>query len=141
MPPAPPGLGQVELLEQFGRAPPGRRPGQAGQPGDHPQVLLAGLRRVQRGELTGEADPTADLTPVADHVEPRHPGLARVGPDQRGQDAHRRGLACAVRPEQGEHAAARDPQSDAAQHADAPVGLGQSARLNRQLIVHVSDPS
>ena len=28
--PAPPGLGQVELLEQFGRAPPGRRPRQAG---------------------------------------------------------------------------------------------------------------
>jgi hypothetical protein len=79
-------------------------PGQPRQPAHHPQVLLAGLRVVQRGELAGEADPAADGRALAAHVEPGHPGPPGVRLGERGQDAHGRGLARSVRPEEGEHA-------------------------------------
>ncbi len=135
---APRGRGQVELPDQLGRALPGLGPGQPGQPAHHPQVLLAGLHLVQRGELPGEADPAADLGPVAAHVEARHPGPPGVRLGERGQDAHGRGLARSVRPEQGEHAAALDLQVDAGEHGHGAVGLGQPAGLDGQVVVHQS---
>ncbi len=32
--------------------------------------------------------------PLGNHIETSHPGPGRVGPGQRGEDAHDRGLAC-----------------------------------------------
>ena len=50
-------------------------------------------------------------------VEAIHGGRPRVGLEQRGQDFHDRGLACAVGAEQGEDAAPRHVEVHAAQHA------------------------
>src|SRR6185437_4951068 len=112
-------------------------PGQPRQPAHHPQVLLAGLRVVQRGELAGQADPTADGRTLAAHVESGHPGPPGVRLGERGQDAHGRGLARSVRPEEGEHATAGDVQVDPVQYAHVPVGLGQPAGLDGHVVTHV----
>jgi hypothetical protein len=130
------GVGQVELVEQLAGAAAGLRAGQAGQPPHHAQVLLAGLQVVDRRVLAGEADAATDPAAVADDVEARHPGLAGVRADQRGQDAHGGGLAGAVRAEQREHAAALDPQVDAGKHLHRTVGLLEAGRLDRQFVGH-----
>jgi hypothetical protein len=134
--PAPPRGREAELLEQLRGAPARRGPGQPGQRAHHPQVLLAGLRLVQRGELPGQADAAAYQGPVADDVEPRHPGLPAVWPGQRGQDPHGGRLARPVRPEQREHAAARDAEAEPVEHAHVAVGLDQPARVDRYVFTH-----
>ena len=63
----------------------------------------AGLRRLE-----------LDVDVVAEDV-----GLARGLGDQRGQDADRRGLACAVRSQQGEEVSGLDVEIDALQRVDA----------------------
>ena len=107
------------------------------QPGDHLQVLAAGLQLVDGGVLAGQADPVADLAALADDVvagDQRPPAVRR---DQRGQDPHGRRLAGAVGPEQREHAAARNPQVDAVEHrvirrrtcADALASIAISSNM------------
>src|ERR1035441_7999134 len=49
-------------------------------------------------------------------------------------------LARPVRPEQREHAAARDPKVPPGKHAHVAVGPDQSARLYRQLTAHLPGP-
>ena len=62
--------------------------------------------------------PEPELLGVAHDVEPVHLGPAAVGREQRGQDADRRGLARAVRPEQAEHRAGLDLEVDALERLD-----------------------
>jgi hypothetical protein len=53
--------------------------------------------------LAGEADHLADAAGLGRGVDARHPQHALVGPQQRGDCAHERGLAGAVRSRQGGH--------------------------------------
>src|SRR5690606_31238679 len=58
------------------------------------------------------------------------------GPQQRGQDAHGRGLARAVRAEQRVDRAARHAQIEAGEHAGGPEGSGQSGRFDDRVRGH-----
>ena len=65
-----------------------------------------------------------------DDVDAVDDGRPAVGPEQRGEDAHRGGLAGPVRAEQTEHGAAGDREVDAAQ------GLGVAEALDEALRFH-----
>ena len=85
-----------------------------------PQVLPPGLQLVERGVLAGEADSPPHLVPLANDVEAADPRAAASGCGQRGEDAHGRGLAGAVRAEQREHRPARDVEIDAGKDRGRP---------------------
>ena len=59
-----------------------------------------------------------------------HGGRARVRADQGGQDADHRGLARAVRAEQGEDRAGLDGQVDMVEDEVAAEGLGDPGGIN-----------
>lgn len=98
------------------------------QPGDEDEVLLPGEHRVDRGELPGQADGATDVVGAGRHVEPRDRDHARVGPQQRRQDAHQGGLPGAVGAEEGDDLPPLDLEVDAAQHLEAAVGLLHAAQ-------------
>src|SRR6266508_921033 len=70
--------------------------GQAVRAADHGDVLPTGGVIIDCGELPGQADAVAYGGRVAGDVEPGDPGGARVGPQQRGEDADQVGLPGAV---------------------------------------------
>ena len=127
------GLGEVEALEQLGRALARRLAAEVVEPADHLQVLEPGQVLVDGGVLAGEPDLRAQLGGVGDHVEPGDPRAAAGRRQQRGQDPDRGRLAGAVRAEQAEHGAGLDLQVDPAERLDVPVGLPQPLDLDRQL--------
>ncbi|MGX1484755.1 hypothetical protein RKD45_003831 [Streptomyces griseus] len=61
-------VAEAEADEEFLGALAGPGAGQTGEPRHHPQVLLAGQRLVEGGELSGQADGAAYPAPVGDHV-------------------------------------------------------------------------
>ena len=76
------------------------------QPGDQHEVLPPAEDLVHGGELPGQADGRRAPAPAALATsKPSTVAVPRVGPEQRGQDPHQRGLAGAVGAEQGEDAA------------------------------------
>src|SRR5258708_34724565 len=64
-------------------------------------------------------------------VEAIDGGRPRVGPEQRGQDFHDRGLTCAVGAEQGEDAAPRHVEGPSAQHPQLLVRLLKTVHADR----------
>ena len=112
------GVGEGELLEQLVGAPPrlgSRGAGTAGRTAD--QVLPAGQVLVDGRVLAGQADDRAQLLGLAHDVEAADGGAPGVGPQQGGEDAHRRRLAGAVRAEQPEDAALGDGQVEPVERA------------------------
>jgi hypothetical protein len=91
---APAGIDQVELGEQFGGD--GARVLHVSQLADQDQVLAPRQDLVDRRELSGQADRGPDASRLRRHVEPVDRQGATVGPEQRRQDPHGRGLACSV---------------------------------------------
>jgi hypothetical protein len=130
------GVGEFEQGQQLGHPPVRFGTAEAAQSRHHAQVLGTGLQVVDRGVLPGHADRPPDPVPVGHHVVPGHGGGAGVGAHQCGQDADHRRLAGPVRAQQGEHAAALDPQVDAVEHPHPAVRLHQSGRADRQVIRH-----
>ncbi len=108
----------------------GGRPTQAEQPADHDEVLGSGQLLVHRRVLAGERYELAHLHGVGLHVVAADAGLAAVGAQQRGQDAHDGGLAGPVRAEQGEHLALAGGDIDARQRPGRPEALGQPFGLD-----------
>ena len=129
-------VGQVEGLEQLGRALARDAAAEVVEPADHLQVLEAGQVLVHGRVLAGEPDPLSDPGRVADDVEACDARLAAVGLEQRGQDPDGGRLARAVRPEQPEDAPGLGVQVDAAQGDDVPVALGQPSRLDCGCVRH-----
>ena len=115
----------------------------APQPGHQHQVLAPGEDFVHGRELPGEADGLPHVRWLRDDVEAVHGGRPRVGLEQRGQDFHDRGLACAVGAEQGEDAAPRHVEVHAAQHAQLRVRLLKTLHVDRldRLCRHRDIPS
>ncbi len=101
-------VGQAELLEQLVGPGPGDLAAQVAQAADHADVLAAGQVLVDGGVLAGQPDDAAHDVGLARHVVAEDGGRALVGFEDRGQDAHRRGLAGAVGTEQAEHGARLD---------------------------------
>ena len=87
---------------------------------------MAGQVLVDRGVLAREADALAHGLRVARDVDAEHLGAPRVGPQDRGEDAHRGGLAGAVRAEQPEHGAGRHREVDAVEGDDVAEPLLES---------------
>src|SRR5206468_1860186 len=77
---------------------------------------------------------------VPDHVEPDHARGARVGAQERRQDADERRLAGAVWPEQAEHGPAAHVEIDALERLNVAVGLRQAPNGNGQSVgTHAPD--
>ncbi|AOW89547.1 hypothetical protein BC342_26840 [Streptomyces olivaceus] len=126
-------VGEREPVEQLAGAAPGRPAAHAVQPGDELEVLPRGQPLVDGGVLAGQADAGPyGLRRVAD-VVPGDRGPAAVRAQQRGQDAHRGGLARAVGAEQAEDAARRGPQVDARQRPAVAEAPGEALGHDRVL--------
>ena len=67
----------------------------------------------------------------ADHVVAEHGGGAGVGPEQRGEDADRGGLAGAVGAQQAEDGALPDAEIHAVEGAGVTECLDQPVRFDR----------
>ena len=72
------------------------------------EVLAAAQRLVERGVLADQPDPAPHRAGLADDVVAGHRRPARVRPDERREDPHRRRLARPVGAEQAAHGARRD---------------------------------
>ena len=128
------GVGEVEALEQLAGARGGGAAAHAVEAADHHEVLDAGQVLVDGGVLAGEADPGAQRAGVADDVEPGDAGAARVGLEERREDAHGRGLAGPVGTEDAEDGAPRDLEVDAVERAHLPERLDQTADGDCRLV-------
>ena len=89
-----------------------------GEPPHELEVLASGEVFVDRGVLTGEPDRLANPFGVAGDVDPEHAGTARVGQQDRREDADGSRLAGPVGPEQSEHGARGYREVDAGQGLD-----------------------
>ena len=130
------GVDEVEALEQLAAAGLGVPAAGAVEPSDHRQVLEAGEVFVDRRVLAGEPDPLAQRGSVVAHVEAEHARAAGVGLQQRGEDAHERRLAGAVRAQQPHDLALPDGQVDAVERAHLAEALDEAAHLDRGRIAH-----
>src|SRR5579859_1988282 len=94
------------------------------------QVLPAGQVVVHRGVLPGQAGQLPHPVGLVHYVVAGDAGRAGVGPGERGQDPDGGGLACAVRPEEGAHAAGRNVQVEPVQGRDLAERLTQAGGLD-----------
>ena len=77
-------------------------------------------------ELTGQvSDATVDRHGVLGGLDPEYLGTTRCRADEVEQDAHRRGLACAVGAQEAEDLARFDVEVDLGDPAVDAVGLGE----------------
>ena len=106
------------------------RPGQAQQLGHHLQVLPAGQLLVHGRVLPGEADRPLDPERIGEQVVPGDGRGPRVGAHQGGQDPDHRGLARAVRAEQGQHGPGPDRQVHVIQDGVSAEGLAHTLGCN-----------
>jgi hypothetical protein len=125
-------VGQVELVEQAGGAPPAFRPAQVVQAGHQQQVLLAGEQAVDRGKLAGDPDRGPYRRRVAGHVMAHDAHLAAVGVDHRGHDLHGGGLAGTVGTQQRERCSSADRQVDAVEDDLVAERLAQPGGHDRR---------
>src|SRR5438093_12250157 len=88
------------------------------QPAEEVEVLLGAEALVQRRRLGQQADPAADLVRIGHDVDPVEPGIPGGRTDQPGEEPDGRGLAGAVRTEEGEDLAWSDLQVEV---ADRPL--------------------
>ena len=120
-----PHAARVVLDRLVGRRRPGRTARAARRPGAGPPALVSRLSRPNSTRFWRplRISSTAGFCPLspmrrrtssasARHVDAGDRGRAAVGAQQRGEDAHRRGLAGAVRAEQPAHRAARHRRSN-----------------------------
>ena len=125
---------EVEGRGELGAAPPGVGGAQPVQPPGEHQVLPPGPFLVGPAELADVADPPPDNPRRAPDVGPGDVGGARIGGQQRGEDAQGGRLPRAVRPEQPEDLPRGNGQVDAAYRLDdgpcGPERLAQPAYLD-----------
>ena len=100
----------------------------------------SGQFRIQREVAGQKTDAAADLEAVVDGVEPEHLRRARRRPDQIQEQAHRRRLAGAVRPEEAEHLSLPNLEVEPEQPATRAEVLRQAARRYRRAGAHDAKP-
>ena len=101
------------------------------QAGDQHEVLSAGEDLVDGCELARETERLPDVRSLRGDIEAVDDGGPRVGPEQGRQDPDDRGLARPVRAEQGEDAAPRHVEVDAAQDLQLLVRLLEALHVDR----------
>ena len=95
--------GHPEPLEQLAGSPAGLGGGDAADAGVGEQVLGQREAIVQAPRLGQHAGPAPQLGPRHHGIEPQHASVAAVRIEDSVEDAHGRGLAGAVGPEEGDH--------------------------------------
>lgn len=100
------------------------------QPSNQHQVLPAGKYVVHSGELSGEADRSADFRCLVDDVESGHRGRAGIRPQQGGKDSDQRRFSGPVGAEQGEDASGSHLKLDPAQNLHLFEGFPQVLNAN-----------
>jgi hypothetical protein len=93
-------------------------------------VLPTRHGRFDRRELTREADDPADTLRLGGHVDAGYPQLTAVGPQQRGDRADERRLACPVRPEEGSDVAGCGDKVETREGLDVAEALGEASSLD-----------
>jgi hypothetical protein len=114
---------EIEALEQLVRAGARVLAGHVVELADHLEVLEAGQVLVHGRVLAREADAGSERRGLLHDVEAGDAGAATVGLEQRGQDAHRGGLAGTVGAQQAEDAPGPGGEVHATQGANRAVGL------------------
>ena len=104
------------------------------QPGDQDEVLPPGEDLVHGRELSGETEGLPHVRSLRGDVEAVDDRAPGIGLEQGGQDLHDRGLARPVRAEQGEDAAPRHLEVDAAQDLQLLVRLLQALNMDRRAL-------
>ena len=134
------GVGEIEALEQLVVAGAQRLRVEVRELPDQPQVLVTGEVLVDRGVLPGETDALAHRLRIRADVDAEHLGAAAAALQDRGEDAHRGGLAGAVRAEQTEHAAGRHREVDAVERDDGSEAASarSSTTMALSMGVHLS---
>ncbi len=132
------GVGEPELLEHDVRRAVGGLGVVAEEAGDHPQVLAAGHRRLHRRVLAGEADGPPHLLRVLGDVDAGDGQGAGVELGERGDRADERGLARAVRSEDGEDLAGLGGEVEAVERVHVTEVLVEAAGLDH--VVHGGAP-
>jgi hypothetical protein len=107
------------------------------------EQLASRLARVEAGLLERDAHAAAGSVGSLNHVGAGHLGPAAGDGEERGEHAHRGGLACSVRAEEAEDLSPADVQVDAANGLDGPLApvvvlhkaLGENRRAPR--LVHM----
>jgi hypothetical protein len=89
--------------------------------GDKGEIIANRQLRVERRCLREVADATADLHGRVEDVEARDDGSPLGGGEKTGQDAHRRGLARAVGPDEAEQLATGDLEAHLVDRQAVPV--------------------
>jgi len=97
------GIAQPQSFEQFVGARSDRRFRLMREPADDQQVLAAGEIFVDRGVLPRQPDAAAHAIGILCDIDAGHERLARVGAQDRGENAYDRRLARTIGPEQTEH--------------------------------------
>ena len=120
------GVGELEPLEQLTGAGAGVAALLVEQAPDVLEVLEAGESFVDRGVLPGESDTRPSAARVLHHVDAVDEGGARVGLQERREDAHRGGLAGAVGAQHAEHRRAFDGEVDPAQRLGGTESLRET---------------
>jgi hypothetical protein len=133
---------ELEGTEELVRPRLGASPREAVKSRQQDEVLTAGQVLVDRGELPGQADPSADAMGLADDVVAEHDGATGIGTEQRREEPHHRRLAGAVGPEQAVDAATTDAEIDAPERLSRAEGLDDARRLDGEgmLLRHKSPP-
>ncbi len=116
-------VGKAEPLEQLADPRPPGAAAEMVEVGHQAHVLHARQQLVQRGELSGDPDRGPHRVRIVHHVVTRHAHLTGVRGDQGGEDPDHRGLAGAVRTEEGEDRPLGDRQVDAVEHHRLVKGL------------------
>ena len=114
----PAAVGQVEALEQLGRAPLQLAAGQVVDRALELQVLAAGRLGVEAVLLPDDADRAAHALRLREHVVAGDARLAFVGPREGGEDLDRRRFAGAVRAEEREDRPLVDREVEAVERLD-----------------------
>ena len=138
------GVGEREPLEQLVGPLLHIRRGQVVEASHHVEVLPTGEVFVDGGVLPGQADGPADCIGLGRDVDAGHGRVPGIGAEQRGEDAHRGGLAGAVGSEQTDDGAIGDREIESVDGLDVAEVLDQPFGMDRSVCGgwgHAQEPS
>ena len=115
--------------------------GHAVELGEELKVLHGREVAVHHGLVRDEPDAAAQLLGVLERVDAEHGETAGSGTAHGGQDAQKRRLTCAVRPEDGKERTLREVERDAVERATGPKRLLDVVHRKRGSLLHGATPS
>ena len=118
-------IAQIELEQEMIDPLAERRPGKAVEMALMFEILAHPQFLVEARRLENDADPAAQRAGVAEQIEPQNGGRAAAWPNERRQNAEKRGLAAAVRSEQAKDLARRDAKRDVIEREAIAVAMSQ----------------